>query len=389
MAASQKQSVKRSTQGPVTMWHCTTMSVALKFFKKRPPLTWRKAIRIATIPGFALYNSAMAATEKLIYGRRIEQTEVHPQPLFVIGHWRSGTTLLHNLVCHDKRYTFCNMYQVAFPRHFLVSEKIVGPLTSPFIPKTRPMDNIPTGWKLPQEDEIALCAMHLISPYLMIGIHDRPAYVHYLEMEDVEPHELQQWKDDFLYFLKKLTVAENKPVILKSPTHTFRVKLLQEMFPDAKFLYIYRNPFDVFKSGMHLRRAMFEENSLGNIDYDAFEDDVLYIYDRFFKAYERDRQNVPAGNLHEVRYEDLEKDPLGELEKAYDGLRLPGFEDLRTTLEPEIPKLKRYKKNQYSTLDPVTKRRIYTRLRPAIERYGYSAEGADGLPFETREAEVA
>ena len=389
MATSQKSQVKRSTQGPITMWHCTTASVALKFFRKRPPLHWKKLARTLTIPGFSLYNSAMAAAERFVYGRRIAETEINPEPLFVIGHWRSGTTLLHNLVCHDQRYTFCNMYQVAFPRHFLLTENVVGPLTSPLIPKTRPMDNIPTGWKLPQEDEIALCAMHLISPYLMIGIHDRPAYIHYLEMQDVLPKELKQWKDDLVYFMKKLTLRENKPIILKSPTHTFRVKLLQEMFPGAKFLYIYRNPFKVFQSGMHLRRAMFEENSLGKIDYDAFEDDVLYIYDLFFKLYERDRQNVPEGHLHEVCYEDLERDPLAELEKAYSALSLPGFSDLKTTLEPEIPKLKQYKKNKYSSLDPVTKKRVYTRLRPAIERYGYSAEGADGMPYEAPEAEVA
>lgn len=381
--------MKRSSQGPLTMWHCTTASVAFNYFRKRPPLSWRKFGRIATIPGCALYNSAMAAAEKLVYGRRIASTQIHPQPLFIIGHWRSGTTLLHNLVCADRQFTFSNMYQVAFPRHFLLTENIVGPLTSPFIPKTRPMDNMPTGWKLPQEDEIALCAMHLISPYLMIGIPDRPAYVQYLEMEDVSPEELQVWKDAFRYFMTKLTIRENKPIVLKSPTHTFRVKLLQEMFPQAKFLYIYRNPFDVFKSSIHLRTTMFEENSLGEIDYDSFEDDVLYLYDRFFKAYERDRQNVPAGNLHEVRYEDLEQDPLGELEKAYEALGLSGFEEVSRTLEPEIPKLKRYKKNQYSSLDPVTKHRIYTRLRPAIERYGYSAEGADGMPLHAVEQEVA
>lgn len=373
----------------MTMWHCTTVPVAWKFFRKRPPLAWRKLIRTLTIPGCAVYNSAMAAAEKLIYSRKIAETEIHPQPLFVIGHWRSGTTLLHNLVCADKQFTFCNMYQCAFPRHFLLTENVVAPLTDPLIPKTRPMDNMATGWKLPQEDEIALCAMHLLSPYLMIGIHDRPAYIRFLEMQDVEPDELQQWKDAFIYLMKKLTIRQNKPVILKSPTHTYRVKLLQEMFPNAKFLYIYRNPYNVFKSSMHLRTAMFEENSLGNIDYSQFEDDVLYMYDRFFKAYERDRLNVPEGNLHEVRYEDLEKDPLGELEKAYAGLRLSGFDAVKATLEPEIPKLKRYEKNQYSSLDPVTKRRVYSRLRPAIERYGYSAEGADGQSVPAQTSEVA
>ena len=373
----------------MTMWHCTTASVALKFFRKRPPLTWSKFGRITTIPGCALYNSVMAATEKMIYGRRIKQTQINPQPLFLIGHWRSGTTFLHNLVCQDQGLTFCNMYQVAFPRHFLLTERIVAPLTEPFIPKTRPMDNIPTGWKLPQEDEIGLCAMNLISPYLMIGIHDRPAYINYLEMEDVTPDELQQWKNDFIYFMKKLTYRNDKPICLKSPTHTFRVKLLQSMFPDAKFLYIYRNPFKVFQSGMHLRRTIFEENSLGAIDYDAMEDDVLYIYDRFFKAYERDRQNVPEGNLFEIRYEDLEQNPIGILEQAYDGLGLSGFDELKATLEPEVPKLRRYKKNQYSSLDAVTKKRVYNRLRPAIERYGYSAEGADGMPFKSPDADVA
>ena len=99
--------------------------------------------------------------------------------------------------------------------------------------------------------------------------------------------------------------------------------------------------------------------------------------------------NVPEGNLHEVCFEALEQDPLGELEKAYAGLNLPGFDAVKATIEPEIPKLKRYEKNQYSTLDAVTKRRIFSRLRPAIERYGYSAEGADSVLHQKLESEVA
>lgn len=340
------------------------------------------------LPPFAAYHSLMGMMEKLLYGGAVANTPIEHPPVFIIGHWRSGTTLLHNLMAHDTRFTYPNMYQVVCPKHFLFTERVGTALTEWALPKNRPMDNLPAGWKIPQEDEIALCVATLVSPYLMLTFSDdRSKYADYYELKNVRESERQQWKDFLTLFLKKLTYLNNKPVLLKSPTHTFRIPLLLEMFPQAKFIYIYRNPHAVFPSTLHLRSTLFEDNSLNAVQYESTEADSFFSYELLLKCYDRDRHLIPEGQLHEIRFEDLEGDPVGELEQIYRRLSLPGFDDLKAVIEPQLPALRRYKKNSYD-LDAGLKRRIYERVQLAFDRYGYDPDGADQpLPTRTRRRE--
>ncbi len=366
------------------MWHCMDVPGVLKLLSMRPPVHWSRWHRWALLPPFSVYNSVMGAVEKLAYSRKVQETEIDPSPLFIIGHWRSGTTLLHNLVSLDRQFTFPNMYHVAFPHHFLLTEDVVSKFTGWMLPKSRPMDNIETGWQLPQEDEIGLCALSLISPYLMITFPEKDLYRDLFELRNVSPQVLQEWKDTFLHFLRKVTYREQKPIVLKSPSHTFRVPLMLDMFPNAKFLYIHRHPYDVFRSSMHLRRALFEENTLGLLDDTPWESEIMEDFELAISCYERDRLLIPEGNLHEIRFEDLESDPLTELEQAYQGLSLPGFDALKKSLIPEVKRLEGYKKNSFSSLEPHLKRELYRRVHAMFERHGYDPEGADAETEATR-----
>jgi len=74
-------------------------------------------------------------------------------PLFVIGHWRSGTTYLHNLLSLDPSYGYCSTFQTILPGVFLGSEQTFKPLVTASIPTTRPMDDVPMGPDLPPEEE--------------------------------------------------------------------------------------------------------------------------------------------------------------------------------------------------------------------------------------------
>ena len=108
-------------------------------------------------------------------------------PLFILGHWRSGTTLLHNLMALDTSFSYLNLYQSMCPGHFLLTEPIVAPLTSWCLPKTRPMDNMPLGWNVPMEDEMAVAVDCCVSPYLMAAFQDRfELYERFLEPERCE-----------------------------------------------------------------------------------------------------------------------------------------------------------------------------------------------------------
>ncbi|MBX3438205.1 MAG: sulfotransferase [Planctomycetaceae bacterium] len=368
---------KSTSQGPLSMWHCTDVPRLLKLLSMRPSVHWSRWHRWCMLPPCAVYNSVMGLGEKLVFGRKIAETQIHPSPIFIIGHWRSGTTLLHNLISLDRQFTFPTMYHTAFPQHFLLTERIVSRLSAPLVPKSRPMDNVEAGWGMPQEDEIALCALCLISPYLMITFPERSAYSDYFDFKTASPEDVAMWKQTFLNFLRKVTYREPKPIVLKSPSHTYRVRLMLEMFPEAKFVYIHRHPYDVFRSSMHLRDTLFEANSLGLVDREPWEEEVLHDYRWAVDCYERDRQLIPEGNLYEVRFEDLEADPLRELERMYSGLSLPAFDAAKQALIPEVERLKGYKKNSFRRMDLRTKRLVYSWMRPMFERYGYDSEGAE------------
>src|SRR5262245_35311730 len=121
--------------------------------------------RAALITLGVLSNSDQARIEERQYGQAIAAAEV-PPPLFVLGHWRSGTTHLHNLLCLDRRFAYANNFQTAFPHTFLTSEDKFTALTAFLLPERRPQDNVRVEIGIPQEDEFGLCTATLCSPYL-------------------------------------------------------------------------------------------------------------------------------------------------------------------------------------------------------------------------------
>lgn len=334
-------------------------------------MSWSHWFRIGTSSAVAPLNSVSNLVESALYGGKIARQQIEHPPIFILGHWRSGTTLLHNLMTLDPELTYANLFQVMSPNNFLFTESWVTKLTRWLLPKTRPMDNMATDWELPQEDEMALLLMTLISPYLMLAHQkDQSQFNKSFDLTELTPRELQTWKNAFLRFMKKLTIRKNKPIVLKSPTHTFRIPTLLEMFPEAKFVYIYRDPYAVFNSGVHLRRTLFLENGLAQPYYDTLEDDVLRVYMKCFERYESTKHLIPAGRLHEVRFEDLEADPLGQMKLVYEKLGLTSWPLVEPQIEKQVPDLTRYKKNKFQ-MDGALMRRVYAAWKPAFERYGY------------------
>lgn len=363
---------KRSSQGPLVIWHGMTMRQLARFFAYKPLLSWRRALPIATLPGFSVYNSVMGLAEKAIYGSRVEATKIDKAPLFVIGHWRSGTTLLHNLLAQDPQFTFPNMYQVVFPNHFLLSESLITRLTKNLVPESRPMDNLPAGWHIPQEEDIGMAILTCLSPYMLMANPDHDEWVRrFWDLKQLSPGEMARWKREYMTFLKKVTLRDpEKRLVLKSPVNTLRIPILMDLFPDAKFVYIYRNPFDVFNSAVHLRKTMFRENCLGFPDLSLIEESIFWVQEYTFRTYQRDKQLLPPNRLYEIKFEELEQDPVGGLEKMYSALEMGSFENLRALIEPQVPELKRFKKNQFK-YDRALMDEVYDRLRFIFDQNGY------------------
>src|SRR5579884_1605393 len=130
---------------------------------------------IAAVVSFVSFNHTLLRwLQRGLYGSRPYHTPLAQAPLFIVGHWRTGTTLLHELLILDERHTFPNTYQCLEPNHFLLTENLVKRYLGFLMPSRRPMDGMPAGWDRPQEDEFALCMMGQPSPYLTIAFPNHP-----------------------------------------------------------------------------------------------------------------------------------------------------------------------------------------------------------------------
>ena len=369
----QPAKVKASRQGVICMWHGLGVGGWLKILSYKPQFTLPYAFRWGSISALSVLTSAENLLESAIYGRKVARTKIEHPPIFILGHWRSGTTLLHNLMTMDPEMTYANLYHCMYPGNFLLTEGIVPKLTKFLIPKTRPMDNMATTWHTPQEDEIALAMDCGLSPYLMLAFPMRQdIYGRYYDPRDMTDDERNVWKASLMRLIQKLTIRKNRPVVLKSPSHTYRVATLLEMFPDAKFIYIYRDPYAVYNSSMHLRQTMFAENSLYPTKTEGSEDEMVMMYEKCIRTYESTKSLIPAGNLHEIRFEDLEINPLGEVAQTYKALGLNSWSKVEPLIRAEVPELTAYRKNSFR-MDRAKMQKIYGRIKWIFDQYGYSS----------------
>lgn len=314
--------------------------------------------------------------QELIWARRVRNTELKQAPLFIIGHWRSGTTWLHELLALDDRFTYPTTYVCFSPNRFLLMEWVdthwLSFLFKSLLPEQRPFDNMAMGWERPQEDEFALCNLGLPSPYQKIAFPNRNPYPEYLDLEEIPPKDLQRWKRVFLKFLKQLTIRNPRRILLKSPTHTFRLKILTDLFPDAQFVHITRDPYTIFLSTMHMWKALYEAQGLQNPNYEDLEDYVFENFLHMLKKLEETRPKLDTSRFYELRYEDLVHDPIGQLRTLYDRLKLGDFERVLPKLKQYLEETKDYQTNQYE-LTPEIREKITRRWGHAMERYGYGS----------------
>ena len=335
------------------------------------PRRWAMAMLMSAL---SLVNTSLWLLQMLILGRRIARRQIEGDPIFVIGHWRSGTTLLHELLVLDQRHTYPNTYDCFAPSHFLLSGWLLRPILAPLMPKKRPMDDMAAGWDCPQEDEFALCNMGVPSPYLTIAFANRPPQnQEYFDLEQVPPGGRARWKRGLLWFLKCLTVRTPKRTVLKSPPHTSRVRILLEMFPKARFVHIVRNPYVIFPSTVNLWMRLYRNEGLQVPTGEGLEEHVYETFRRMYEVFERDRQLIPPGQLCEVRYEDLVAAPIERMQEVYDQLNLGGFEQVRPAMEAYFAAKADYKTNRYP-VSPEVQAEIARRWGGFFERYGYPVE---------------
>ena len=220
-------------------------------------------------------------------------------PVFILGLWRSGTTVLHELVNACSGWATPQTWECFHPSTCFLT----GPPARAAAVQ-RPMDRGVIAAQGPQEDEFALLLLGESSIYR--GLID-PRRL--LECADAS------WSDDggglvrWQEFVRGVAARGGARLLLKSPGHTFRIPELCGLFPQARFIWIGRHPGEVLASNVRMWTAMMGVYALWDCPQDMIRQFLRAAYRACGRVLERCIAQMTREQLLWVDFEALQTDP--------------------------------------------------------------------------------
>ena len=319
----------------------------------------------------SLISQILVWVETIKFKKKIGQTTIEKPPVFIIGHWRSGTTFLHQLIYLDSQFTAPTVVQTILPEHFLFSTKYYVPFLNKIMPEKRPMDEVELKPFAPMEDEFALIRMGSVSPFVrLIFPSVKAKFLSDFREFIPEGKEFVKWEKNLSTFMKKITFLTHKQIVLKNPYHTPRMLLLSEMFPGARFIHMVRHPYKIIPSGINMWDIVSKENSLKNGWEKPTIDEAAEVLEKFLRYVDENKGKLGENEFAEVKFEDLEANPVIELKRLYKELNFGFTSEFEARINQFMEEKKNYKKNSFN-LSPVEKNIIHNRLSHYFKTFNY------------------
>ncbi len=298
----------------------------------------------------------------------------YPAPVFIVGHWRSGTTHLTNVLSRSDAFGVLSPISVGLPAEAIGLARAVAPLIGQFFPRTRLIDHLALAPDLPQEDELAMANLSTLScnhglyfPARLRREFDRGVFG-----DGVSEAEQASWAGRLERYVAKMTWhAGGRPLLIRNPANSARIPALRAIWPDARFIHIHRHPASVVASSMRMFATLVRELSLGRPEADV-AGLVRHVYPRLMDRLLRDAASLPAGRFAFVRHDDLCRAPLAEIARLHDELGLAGFADGRGAMARYLGGLD----HQPSThrLDPADAAWLVRGCGPIMAALGYGED---------------
>lgn len=315
-------------------------------------------ISLKCIPLFVIYIlryflfEPFRLLEILIYDRKIRSHNLIQDPIFILGHWRSGTSHLQSLLCKDPKNVSTTIFNFLFSDNYYLTEswlkKPLNILCSLFKVKYA-FQRLPMNFDIPGELDPGLCANCSSHSYTWGHLFPKKFNI-WLDKYIIIQNEkcASDWINDYDYLIRKLSFKnKNKQLIVKSPGDTAKVEILLSKYPNAKFIYIHRNPIDVFHSSRYLWGIIQKQNSFQKISDLQIDEYILNAYKKVLLKYLDSRDSIPVSQLVELGFNEIQHKPLQVLKEVYDKLNLGTFP--KEELDSFLQENKSYKINQYST----------------------------------------
>ncbi len=265
--------------------------------------------------------------EIILYHKKIESHVLSEPPIFILGHWRSGTSFFQSLICQDTRMTSSTIFRSLFPDNFYLTESWLKPILTSickFFNVPYSIQRVPMDLDLPAEVDMTLCSLCSERSYTWGQLFPRRFEKWVDELLILKnKNTADEWLHDYDYFIRKLSYrSKGKRVVVKSPGDTARIGHLLRHYPKASFIYIHRDPFSVFHSNLYFWRILQQQNSLQTISNTEVQDLIVNSYRKIMRSYLNQRDLVPISQLIELRFEEIIKDPLKELSRTYSALNI-------------------------------------------------------------------
>lgn len=334
---------------------------------RRSRLSWRRWPQALVLGLSGVAVQPLAWLQSLLYGRALRQLELPSDPVIVIGHWRSGTTYLHQLLAADlQAATARNAFTIA-PQVALLLKPLLVPLLGRWMSAMRPIDAVPWGPMDPQEDEVGLARLSFDTN--MAGVAFPQEYPFHFRRCVLSS--TPGFRRQFLHFCR-LTLLYEGPTkshwLIKNSAHTARVSLLLELFPKARFVLLQRDPLDSVRSLVQVKQNL--ANLVGlqpTPDAVRQVEETASAHRLLMEAFDAARAQIPDGQLVEVPYDALVEAPLATVERIYSELSIAGWQQAQPKIAARVEQSKHYRARPVQ-LEPKAEQRLQAMMQPAAAR---------------------
>jgi hypothetical protein len=322
-------------------------------------------------------------------------------PVFIVGNARSGTTLFHRLLSGDEeRFVYFRTWEILFPS--LIQKKALRALATavqrvfPSLYRRlvewedRQIQEIksirPFGLNKPEEDEF-LMLISFASPVIIVLFPYLNELTEIIAFDERPP----ETRKRIMRFYRECVLRQlnfhgsTRTLVSKNPAFVSKMRGLAQEFPDSRFVYLIRNPFETIPSLLKLITTAWEQ--LG-MESDHIEGSVRELAEGCMHDYRYAMEvlaELPDDRYAIVEYTDLVADPKGTVENVYSRLNLSVSPAFERRLSSEGTRQKRYQSSNVYSLEEfgLSEAEVSRELADIIERFRFRPE--DVPADETRE----
>lgn len=339
------------------------------------------------VPLLAAVHTVCFALDPLLFGS-LRRTEVR-EPVFAVGHARSGTTYLHRLMAKDDQFSVVLLYEMLFPSLlekrllrlvFRLDERVFGGRLRRRIDEAEQRafaetnDMHRTGFFAAEEDDFLLTSSLASGGWIVLF-----PYMRKLDFYHVDRWDERKRKRMMAFYRecvrRQVALNGGRTHLSKNPTFCGRIESLIETFPDAKFVVLMRNPNETVPSLLKMLQTSW---TLQHRDERLIAESLRILAEQSFHTYEHPLDVLtahPETPWCVVDYRDLVAQPSETMRYVYDELGL----DMPAALPAEIAASRgqghetthRYSLDEFG-LDPQA---IQVRLAGLFDHYGWDTEG--------------